>query len=258
MLEGNTKGAILVVTYERWHTTTYIGVSGKFFYATIKKMVLLTISNFWTEALPNWVMALAAAWGVYEIIRGHYKLRRQQNENEQKINYLNDQLNELRKQTTQFEYQTKLMNENNGILERGIENLTGILGQGQEAEEQRLEIDRQRRIIEIRPFFVFAGGSSNPGHFSIRLRNQGGTATNFRVLDQSNETLSTLPLNAERIVQRGQELEVVGRPAPGQNANLLSGHILLGFVDEDENQYQQNIIRNSGSVQIGLPTLVEN
>ena len=27
MLEGNTKGAILVVTYERWHTTTYIGVS---------------------------------------------------------------------------------------------------------------------------------------------------------------------------------------------------------------------------------------
>jgi len=25
-LEGNTKGAILVVTYERWHTTTYIGV----------------------------------------------------------------------------------------------------------------------------------------------------------------------------------------------------------------------------------------
>ena len=26
MLEGNTKGAILVVTYGRWHTTTYIGV----------------------------------------------------------------------------------------------------------------------------------------------------------------------------------------------------------------------------------------
>ncbi|MCB0456088.1 MAG: hypothetical protein KDC62_11945 [Aequorivita sp.] len=25
-MEGNTKGAILVVTYERWHTTTYIGV----------------------------------------------------------------------------------------------------------------------------------------------------------------------------------------------------------------------------------------
>ena len=29
MLEGNTKGAILVVTYERWHTTTYIGVVSK-------------------------------------------------------------------------------------------------------------------------------------------------------------------------------------------------------------------------------------
>jgi len=29
MLEGNTKGAILVVTYERWHTTTYIGVVRK-------------------------------------------------------------------------------------------------------------------------------------------------------------------------------------------------------------------------------------
>ncbi len=28
-MEGNTKGAILVVTYGRWHTTTYIGVGGK-------------------------------------------------------------------------------------------------------------------------------------------------------------------------------------------------------------------------------------
>jgi len=28
-LEGNTKGAILVVTYESWHTTTYIGVGCK-------------------------------------------------------------------------------------------------------------------------------------------------------------------------------------------------------------------------------------
>ena len=31
-MEGNTKSAILVVTYERWHTTTYIGVSCKLFF----------------------------------------------------------------------------------------------------------------------------------------------------------------------------------------------------------------------------------
>ncbi len=35
MLEGNTKGAILVVTYERWHTTTYIGVGNHYPYLRI-------------------------------------------------------------------------------------------------------------------------------------------------------------------------------------------------------------------------------
>jgi hypothetical protein len=41
------------------------------------------MKEFLSEALPNWIMAIAAAWGVFEIIRGYFKLRRQQLENTQ-------------------------------------------------------------------------------------------------------------------------------------------------------------------------------
>jgi hypothetical protein len=216
----------------------------------------INMDHFWSQTLPNWIMALAAFWGVLEIVRGYFKLKKQQKENEQKIDFFNEQLNEFRKQTTQFEYQTTIMNENNKILENGIGNLIGILGKGQEAEEQKLEIERQRRIIEIRPNFVFSTGSSNPERFEIGLRNQGGTAGSFRIIDVSNETILVNPINEQRLIERGQEMRITGRPAPGQNANIASGQILLGFSDVDGNRYQQNIIKNYQGYQIGLPTLI--
>ena len=86
------------------------------------------MENFWSQTLPNWVMAGAATWTVFEIVRGYFGLKRQQKDNEQKVKYLDEQLNEFRRQTTQFEYQTTLMSESNKIMEKGIENLTKILG----------------------------------------------------------------------------------------------------------------------------------
>lgn len=216
------------------------------------------METFWNQTLPNWIMALAAAWGIFEIIRGHFKLRKQQKENEQKIDFFNEQLNEFRKQTTQFEYQTSIMNENNKILENGIGNLIGILGKGQEAENQKLEIERPRRLIDIRPNFVFSTSSSNPSRFEIGLRNHGGTASDFKIIDVSNETIRVDPINQQTIVERGQELRVMGRPAQGQNANLATGQILLGFSDIDGNEYQQNIIKNYHGFQIGLPNRIQN
>ncbi|MFN8312161.1 MAG: hypothetical protein U0289_05100 [Cyclobacteriaceae bacterium] len=220
-------------------------------------MELLTIQTFWTEALPNWIMAVAAAWGAFEVIRGYFKLKQQQKDSEQKVKFLDDQLNEFRKQTTQFEYQTTIMSENNKILEKGIENLVGILSKSQEAQEQQADLERQRRIIEIRPYFAFSTASSNPNEFEIKLRNQGGAATNFRIIDTSANTLLVNPLRRETITERGQETVISGRPAPGQNANLATGQILLGFTDADGNEYQQNIIKNYSGFQVGVPTRIQ-
>ncbi|MEP2671558.1 MAG: hypothetical protein ABJH04_21315 [Cyclobacteriaceae bacterium] len=49
MLEGNTKGANLVVTYERWHTTTYIGVgcNAEFSKMTFGRLIGYGILVFW-------------------------------------------------------------------------------------------------------------------------------------------------------------------------------------------------------------------
>lgn len=209
------------------------------------------------QVLPNWIMAFAAVWGVFEIIRGYFKLKKQQKENEQKINYFNDQLNEFRKQTTQFEYQTTLMSENNLIFDKGIENLLKILGSGQKAKEQMLEIERQRRIGEIRPFFVFNKSLSNPREFSINLKNNGGTASDLRIIDVSTETLSIHSIKSEIVIEKGQELRITGNANGTFNSNTVTGQILLGYTDIDGTQYQQSIIKNYQGYQIGLPKAIE-
>lgn len=217
------------------------------------------MENFWNETLPNWIMAIAATWGVFEIVRGYFRLRKQEKENEQKIKFFDDQLNEFRRQTTQFEYQTSLMSESNKIIEKGIENLTKILGRGQATEEAQIEIDKQRRILDIRPFFNSRSGHSSPSDFGIRMINQGGAATNFRIIDVSGP-ITANPLRLERVIDRGQELEVSGRSTDasnGFNSNLVTGQILIGFTDIDGNKYQQNIIKNYSGHQIGVPIKIE-
>lgn len=218
------------------------------------------MENFWSQTLPNWIMAAAAAWGAIELIRGYFKLKQQQKENEQRVNFLSDQLNEFKRQTTQFEYQTSLMSESNQIIEKGIDNLTKILGRGQEAEEERMEIERQRRILEIRPFFNPRSGHSSQSDFGIKLTNQGGAATDFRIIAVSNNTITVSPIKKERTIEKGQELEISGRSNVAEtnyNANLVSAQILLGYADIDGNKYQQNIIKNYNGHQVGLPTRVE-
>ena len=53
-MEGNTKGAILVVTYERWHTTTYIGVvahvSGQFVHDQVENELMAKPYRFSKKA----------------------------------------------------------------------------------------------------------------------------------------------------------------------------------------------------------------
>lgn len=34
------------------------------------------MENFWNQTLPNWIMALAATWGVFQILRGYLKLKK--------------------------------------------------------------------------------------------------------------------------------------------------------------------------------------
>lgn len=218
------------------------------------------MENFWSQILPNWIMAAAAAWGVFEIIRGYFKLRQKQIENEQKVKYLDNQLNEFRRQTTQFEFQTSLMSENNLIIEKGIDNLTKILGHGQVAEEQRLEIEKQRRSLDIRPFFNIMYGNSSPLDFNVKLVNRGGTATDFRIIDISNGLIKINNLKRDRIIEKGQELEISGKSndaGTGCNSNLVSGQFLLGYTDIENTKYQQNIIKNFSGYQVGLPTKIE-
>ena len=215
------------------------------------------MKNFLSQTLPNWLMAIGALWGVFEIIRGYFKLKRQQKENEQKMIYFNEELNEIKKQTTQFEYQTIIMSENNQIIEAGIDNLVKIFGRTAEAEEMRVNIEKQRRLIEIRPFFMTSSEGSNPREFHFTLKNNGGTAQDFRIIDISARTFKINPIDLKFPIERGNIIKIIGIPNSGQNANMVTGQILLGFTDVDNNPYQQNVIKNYNGYQIGPPSKIE-
>ena len=214
------------------------------------------MNNFITDGLPNWIMALAALWGVFEIIRGYFKLRKQQIENTQNISFLNDQVNEARKQTTQFEYHTILMTENNKILEKGIEEILKYFIHSHDVEIQEFEFEKLKRINEIRPIFLFVRGQSNPKGFAINIKNMGGTANSLKVIDTSTNDFLIQKIRTSPIIEKEQSVEIIASSKSNINANLSSVQILIGFQDVDGNQYQQNIIKELNKYRVEPPNKV--
>lgn len=211
------------------------------------------MKEFLTEALPNWIMAIAAAWGVFEIIRGYFKLRRQQLENTQNLNYLNEQVNEARKQTAQFEYHTNLMDENNKILEKGIAEILMYLTQTQKVEVQGLEFEKLRRVNEIRPVFVFVRAITNPRGFVITMKNKGQSATSMNIISTSTDDFTVHRIKSGPIIENDQNIEIVASSNHNINSNLSSIQILIGFQDIDGNQYHQNVIKEVNKYRIQPP-----
>lgn len=217
--------------------------------------------------LPEWIMAFAALWGVAEIVRGYFKLKKQERESQQKLEYFDRQLNELKRQTTQFEYQTKLMNENNKIMEHGIDNLTKILLSGldseekkAEIEEQKLAIEEKKRMSEIQPFFEFENGVTHPqiSGFTITLRNDGGTAINLRLECENDKDIVVFPLELNMRKKNKQKFEIKGRAKGKKNVNAATGEIKLEYEDIEGNPYKQIITKQGHAYRVGIPEAVEN
>ncbi len=210
--------------------------------------------------ITDWITAVAALFGIGPIIWGLVKLFLKDKEKEERLKFVQEQLNELKRQTSEFQYQSVLMQEANELLEKQIGMQTEMYLQTKNVEQKKLEIENQKRIAETKPHFIFQTASSSPDRFDLKLRNKGATAESIKI-HEASEFLRMFPLRDNLRADHGQVIEVGGAADPTKtyfNSNQVTGQILLSYKDVDKREYFQNIKKTSSGVNIEPPYLRES
>jgi|SRR5690606_12760556 hypothetical protein len=207
----------------------------------------------------DWITAIAALFGIGPIIWGVVKLFLRDKEKEERLKFVQGQLDELKRQTSEFQYQSTLMREANDLLEKQVALQTDMYLQTKDIEHKKLEIEKQKRIAETKPHFVFQTASSSPDGFECKLRNNGATAENIRI-HENTEFLRMRPLRDNLRAETGQVIEIGGAADMTKtyfNSNQVTGQILISFKDVDKREYFQNIRKTSDGFNIEPPYLRE-
>lgn len=221
----------------------------------------------WISSMGTLIGMPAAAWGIIKLFRKDKEQERKlesleslakaQNE---VASRMNDQIDELARHTSEFRYQTELMNEANEMTRLSLEIQTKNQIQSQEAEAERLELQRLERLSNIKPHFTFSGASSNPSDgFTVRLLNKGHTAKNI-VLTQTDNGLATIiQPEVGKEYERNERLIVRGYADPTKtyfDSNQVPLDVEISFDDIDGNTYKQVISRKNHSFNLTNPVRV--
>lgn len=221
-------------------------------------------------SITDWISSIAAIIGIPLVLVSFLKLIKKDKqkqkqldalvktaEHQAKINSeLQKQVEQLTKHTGEFQYQSYQMYESNRLLEKQVAILGNYFLQRQNKEQERLEIEKQQRLLEIKPFFVTNGGASNPQQFTIRLHNKGGEAHNISFENQSPEVVNLNNIEPNLIVEKGKVMEITGQSISdptNRNSNLAEFEFNLVFHDIDGNKYFQRIQRQNHRVYFDNP-----
>lgn len=220
--------------------------------------------------ITDWISSIASLLGIPIIIWGIIKLFIKDKSQERKLNSLEnlaisqneitkkmaEQINELAKQTSEYQYQSELMKESNNLISKQIELQNDIFLHNQVTEEKKLELQKIKRINELKPYFINNGGSSNSEKISISLKNKGNTAKNLRLEKIEGNFINFKKLNTEIEFEQNKILEIVGTiSSSGRNFDNSQRAFKaeIYFEDMDGNKYKQRIIDSK----IGKPELIE-
>lgn len=224
-----------------------------------------------TEPLvTDWINSIAALIGVPFVIWGIIKLFIKDKNQERKLSSLEklavsqdemikkmtEQIYELSKQTSEYQFQSELMKESNTLISKQFELQNDIFFHNKGIEEKKLELERIKRLSEIKPHFINNGGSSNSSNISISLKNKGNTARNLILNKVRGEFLFFEKLNSEIEIDNGQNIEIKGNIASsGRNQDNGSRdyELELKYEDIDGKQYKQKIENRK----MGNPELIE-
>lgn len=229
----------------------------------------------WTYSITDLIQAIgislgfpAAAWGIIQLFR-------KDKDKESQLNSLNDiaisqnslirkmteQINELSKQTAQFEYQSLLFKESNELLKEQIKLQNDSLISGKEHNEKNLELDKKKRKSEIRPFFKYRSVQYSGNTLSLFLGNFGERAylKEIEEIDTQNGDIQLPPNFIDKAIENNQPITFTGFLKHGRLFGVNTEfEVNLKYVDEDHNLYKQNIKSDGSKFIIGNPEEIED
>ncbi len=225
-------------------------------------------------SITDWISSIGTLIGIPTAAWGIIKLFRKNKEQERKLNSLEslataqnevvlkmgEQIEELSRQTSEFQYQTELMKEANEITRLSLEIQNKNYLKSAETEAQKLELQKIERLSAIKPHFTFSGGSSNPSGFTVRLLNKGNTAKEISLKLIGNEFISFRQIDPTKEFDKNEKLEINGNANPEKtyfNSNQVPFELELTFSDIDGNKYQQILSRKQNSYKVSNPELTD-
>lgn len=228
--------------------------------------------NIPIPSITDWISAIAAAIGIPLALLGFIKLIQKDKDKQAQLDslkeiaeyqkninsQLQEQVGQLTIQSGEFQYQSSLMFESNQLLEKQISLFSNYFEERQATEKEKFELEQQKRVLEIKPHFIFAGGVSSPDYFQLKLKNKGGTAQNF-VIERTNAEFAIInDIQPNVIIESGQILKLQGYANSEKtylNGNTVNYEINLQFLDVDGNTYYQRISRQNHNYIIDNPVL---
>jgi predicted small secreted protein len=215
-----------------------------------------------TEPLiTDWINSFATLLGIPIVIVGLFKLFIQDKSKERKLNSLEklaltqvemikkmtEQVTELSKQTSEFQYQSELMKDSNQIISKQLELNKSIFLHTMQVDEKRLDLQRIKRVNEIKPRFIYAGGTTSSGKITILLKNKGNIAKHLRIENNSDQYVTFSGLSSKIEIEKDKPVELIGNVKSNgrfsNNADRLF-EAQLYFEDIDGNKYKQRIFNN--------------
>jgi hypothetical protein len=219
--------------------------------------------------ITDWINSIAALLGIPIVVWGLIKLFLKDKNQERKLSSLEklavsqdevikkmtEQINELSKQTSEYQFQSVLMKESNSLISKQLELQNDIFFHNKGIEEKKLEIQKIKRLSEIKPHFTNNGGSSNSSNITLTLKNKGNTAKNLSLIKISGEYIIFQKLNSELEIDNGRNIEIkaniTSSGRSGDNGNRVY-ELELTYENIDGNKYMQKIINGK----IGNPELI--
>jgi len=220
--------------------------------------------------VTDWINSIAALIGVPLVIWGIIRLFIKDKDQERKLSSLEklavsqdemikkmtEQIYELSKQTSEYQFQSELMKESNNLISKQFELQNDTFFHNKGIEEKKLELEKIKRLSEIKPHFINNGGSSNSSNISITLKNKGNTASNLILNKVRGEFIFFEKLNSEIEIDNGKNIEIKANIASSgryQDNGSRDYELELKYTDMDGNQYKQKIENRK----IGNPELIE-
>lgn len=210
----------------------------------------------YTVSITDLIQAVGVGLGFPAAIWGIFKLFIKDKNKEKQINSLEniaisqnaalgkmkEQINELSKQTSQFEYQSLLFKEGNDLLKEQIKIQTDALLSDKDHKAAYLELEKKKRKSEIRPFFKPNGGHAGGTGFSLPFINFGGRAYFEGIEEINTSNITIMPQSkVQKVIEKSSNYDFLAKANGNNLGHNVPFEVNLLFHDEDGNKYIQNI-----------------